>query len=133
MILYCMTSNETLYKINTDFQHSPVIKFYHIHDDRRSYQFYNYFSVKLNNPPEIIVDNKFQKFQGSKFLFKGSDRPDELGVVSGINRSGILWDCGAGHSFSTKLCRHLVFSVFPFSPSTVQSSGNEKNFRQNQV
>ena len=65
--------------------------------------------------------------------FKGSVRPDKLGVVSGINRLGILWDCGAGHSFSTKLSRHLVFSVFPFPLSTLQSSGNEKNFRQNRV
>jgi len=56
-----------------------------------------------------------------------------LGVASGINRSRIPWECGAGHSFLTKLSRQLVFSVFPFPPCTVQYSGNEKNFRQNRV
>ena len=69
----------------------------------------------------------------SRSVFKSSVRPNELGVMSGINRSGIPWDCGAEHSFLTKLSHHLVFSVFPFPPSTVQSLGNEKNFRQNRV
>jgi len=51
-----------------------------------------------------------------------SVRRKERGVESGINRSGILRDCGAGHSFVTKLRWNLVASVFPFLPSTTQSS-----------
>jgi len=35
--------------------------------------------------------------------------------------------------FLTILSRHLVFSVFPFPPSTVQSSGKIVNFRQDRA
>jgi len=54
---------------------------------------------------------------------KGSFRRERRGVESILNRWLLLWDCGAGHFFSSGFSPHLVVNEFPFPVIPAQSVG----------